>query len=222
MSTPPSIRVLLVDDHDVVRIGLRALLERAPGIEVVGEASDGEQALARCAELNPDVVVMDLAMGGVDGLSATRQLSRRTQPPRVLALTMHEEEDYLIPALEAGASGYLVKSAASVDLVEAIRAVARGATWVRPSAADVLARGWQRRSARGELRERFDSLSNRERDVFLLTAQGHPASRIGEMLFLSASTVETYRRRVNDKLQIAERADYVRVSLELGVLTREP
>jgi DNA-binding NarL/FixJ family response regulator len=216
------IRVLLVDDHDVVRIGLRALLERADGIEVAGDASNGEQALAQCASLNPDVVVMDLAMGTMDGLTAIRQLARRATPPRVLALTMHEEEDYLIPALEAGATGYLVKSSASTDLVDAIRTVARGATWVRPSAAQVLARGWQRRSALGEARERFDSLSNRERDVFLLTAQGHPASRIGEMLFLSASTVETYRRRVNEKLQITDRSDYVRVALELGVLTPDP
>lgn len=217
-----AIRVLLVDDHDVVRVGLRALLTAATDIEVVGEASDGQEALERCASLQPDVVVMDLAMGGVDGLSATRQLARRTNPPRVLALTMHEEEDYLIPALEAGATGYLVKSAASADLVEAIRTVARGATWVRPSAAQVLARGWKRRSAQGELRERYETLSNRERDVFLLTAQGHAAARIGEMLFLSASTVETYRRRVADKLQIGDRSDYVRVALELGVLTREP
>ncbi len=216
------IRVLLVDDHDVVRVGLRALLERVPGIEVVGEASNGDQALTRATELRPDVVVMDLSMGGTDGLTAIRQLARRSDPPRVLTLTMHEEEDYLIPALEAGANGYLVKSSASADLVEAIRAVARGATWVRPSAAGVLARGWQRRSAQGELRERFEALSGREREVFLLTAQGHAASRIGEMLFLSVSTVETYRRRVNDKLHITERSDYVRVALELGVLTPTP
>jgi DNA-binding NarL/FixJ family response regulator len=137
----------------------------------------------------------------------------------VLALTMHEEEDYLIPALEAGATGYLVKSAASANLLDAIRAVARGETWVRPSAAQVLARGWKRRGAQAGLRERYDTLSDRERDVFLYTAQGHSAARIGEMLFLSASTVETYRRRINDKLQISERSDYVRVALELDLLT---
>ncbi len=213
------IRVLLADDHDVVRIGLRALLASAPDIDVVGEAASGAEALALCATLAPDVVVMDLALGDTDGLTVTRQLVRRGNAPRVLALTMHEEEDYLIPALEAGATGYLVKAAASADLLGAIRAVAQGATWVRPAAAPVLARGWQRRSAQGQLRERYETLSDRERDVFRMTAQGHSAARIGEILFLSASTVETYRRRVNDKLQLSERSEYVRVALELGVLT---
>jgi len=217
-----SIRVVIADDHDVVRVGLRALLDGSDGIELVGEAADGEQALRLCTDLRPDVVVMDLSMRGTDGLDAIRKLARRTDPPKVLALTMHDEEDYLIPALEAGANGYIVKAAASSDLLEAIRAVARGQTWVRPSAAHVLARGWAKRSAQGELRSLYDSLSDRERDVFLLTAQGHPASRIGQMLHVSPKTVDTYRRRVNDKLQIDERSDYVRLALELGVLAQNP
>lgn len=216
------IRVVIADDHDVVRLGLRALLGAAADIELVGEARDGDEVLALCATARPDVVVMDLSMGRTDGLAATRQLVRRPDPPKVLALTMHEEEDYLIPALEAGASGYIVKAAASAELLEAIRAVAAGRTWVRPSAAGVLARGWVRRSAQSELRAAYESLSDREREVFLLTAQGHSATRIGEALHLSPKTVDTYRRRVNDKLQIAERSEYVRLALELGVLTAEP
>lgn len=212
------IRVVIADDHAVARLGLRALLSSAPDITVVGEAGDGREALRVCADVTPDVLVLDLSMAGMDGLSAMRELSRRPSPPRVLTLTMHEEEDYLIPALEAGASGYIMKSAASTTLLAAVRAVAAGETWVSPTAAPVLAAGWARRSAQGELRKKYDSLSTREREVFRLVALGHPSSRIGEILHISAKTVDTYRRRVQEKLGIAERPDYVRVALDLGVL----
>lgn len=220
MTSP--IRVLIADDHAVVRLGLRALLSAAPDIELVGEATDGESALRLCTEVRPQVAVLDLSMPGVDGLEATRRLVRRPEPPKVLILTMHDEEDYLIPALEAGASGYIVKEAASVDLLAAIRAVAGGQTWVRPSAAHVLARGWVRRNAQGELRQAYESLSDREREVFRLTALGHSANRIGEILHVSPKTVETYRRRVSDKIGISDRSDYVKLALELGVLSAEP
>ena len=216
------IRVLIADDHAVVRLGLRSLLAAAPDVEVVGEATNGRDALRLSAELGPDVVVMDLSMEGMDGLEATRRLARRSDAPRVLALTMHEEDDYLIPALEAGAGGYIVKAAASGELLDAIRTVAKGKTWVRPSAAHVLAQGWQRRTAQGELRVQFESLSDREQEVFRLTAQGHPASRIGEVLCVSPKTVDTYRRRVNAKLGINERSEYVRIALELGLLVADP
>jgi DNA-binding NarL/FixJ family response regulator len=216
------IRLVIADDHAVVRLGLRALVGSAPDIDLVGEAENGEQVLRMCTSVRPHVVVMDLSMSGIDGLEATRRLVRRPDPPKVLALTMHEEEDYLIPALEAGASGYIVKAAAGSELLEAVRAVARGQTWVRPSAAHVLARGWVRRSAQGDLRAGYDSLSDREREVFRLTAQGHPASRIGEVLHLSPKTVDTYRRRINEKLRIGDRSEYVRIALELGVLTVDP
>jgi DNA-binding NarL/FixJ family response regulator len=216
------IRVVIADDHLVVRLGLRALLDGAADVELVGEASDGAEALRLAADEHPDVLVMDLSMDGMDGLEATRHLVRRPDPPKVLALTMHEEADYLIPALEAGASGYIVKAAASSELLEAIRAVARGQTWVRPSAAPVLARGWVRRSAQSELRQLFETLSDREREVFRLTAQGYPASRIGESLHLSPKTIDTYRRRVNDKLGISDRTEYVRIALELDLLSTGP
>ena len=217
-----TIRVVLVDDHAVVRLGLRALLAASSEIEVVGEASDGQEALRLCSDTLPDVVIMDLTMSGMDGLEATRVLLRRPDPPRVLALTMHEEADYLIPALEAGASGYIVKAAASTDLLAAIRAVANGQTWVRPSAAPVLAEGWARRTAQGERRAEFEGLSEREREVFRLTAEGHPARRIGELLYVSPKTVESYRRRVNEKLGISDRSEYVRIALELGILGTKP
>ena len=213
------IRVVLADDHSVVRLGLRSLLGTAPDIDVVGEASDGEEAIALAERLDPDVVIMDLSMTGMDGASATREMVRRRPSSRVLVLTMHDEEEYLIPLLEAGASGYVVKSAASGELLEAIRTVAAGRTFVRPAAAKVLAEGWTRRSAQAETRARYDALSERERAVFLFLAQGYTPSQIGERLFISAKTVDTYRRRVNEKLGLTERAEYIRLALELGLLT---
>jgi DNA-binding NarL/FixJ family response regulator len=212
------VRVLLADDHSVVRLGLRALLGAAPDIEVVGEAADGDAAIALAASLRPDVVVMDLSMGGKDGVTATRELVAVQPDARVLVLTMHEEEEYLIPLLEAGAMGYVVKSAASSTLLTAVRTVAAGERFVRPEAARVLANGWARRSAGDESRRRYDSLSEREREVFELIARGYSTSQIGERLFISAKTADTYRRRVNDKLGVGERSDYVRLALELGLL----
>jgi DNA-binding NarL/FixJ family response regulator len=220
------IRVAIADDHAVFRLGLRTLLADAPDIQVVGEAPDGEQAVALCDRLRPDVMLMDLSMAGMDGAAATRAIASR--PPdadglvtRVLVLTMHDEEEYLIPLLEAGASGYMVKSAAGKDLLNAVRAVAAGEVFVRPAAARVLARGWTRRAAQGEARATYATLSDRERDVLLLFAQGHSLAGIGERLSISPKTVDTYRRRVSDKTGLTERADFVRFALELGLLSAD-
>ena len=212
------IRVILADDHGVVRLGLRTLLGAAPDVEVVGEASNGTEAIALVETLDPDVVVMDLSMDGMDGAAATRELKRRQARARVLVLTMHEEDDYLIPLLEAGAQGYVVKSAVSTELLEALRTVAAGRTYVRPAAARVLAEGWTRRTQSDEAQARYESLSERERAVFLFIAQGYATSQIGERLHISAKTVDTYRRRVTEKLHVTERADYVRLALKLGLL----
>lgn len=212
------IRVLIADDHAVVRMGMKALLSQAPGIEVVGEASDGATALRLCTDLRPAVVVMDLSMAGLDGLTAIRRLTQRADPPKILTLTMHDEADYLIPALEAGASGYVVKSAASEDLIDAIRAVAAGRMWVRPAAAPVLAAGVARRSTADTVQEKFATLSEREREVFELMAHGHSTTAIGARLHVSPKTVDTYRRRINEKLGLQNLTDYIRLALELGIL----
>lgn len=218
-ATPsPTITVILADDHDVVRLGLRALLGTTTGVQVVGEARTGQEAVALVEALRPDVVVMDISMSGMDGLAATRELSRRQVPTRVLALTMHEEDAYLVPLLEAGAMGYVVKSAASSLLLDAVRTVADGRRFVRPEAAQILADELVRRAARNETRQRFDALSERERIVFQLLAEGHGSTAIGERLHISAKTVDTYRRRINDKLNLSERADYVKLALALNLL----
>ncbi len=210
--------VVIADDHDVVRLGLRALLDTAEGVKVIGEARNGHEAIQLIEAVQPDVVVMDISMTGMDGLSATRELARRQVATRVLALTMHEEDTYLVPLLEAGAMGYVVKSAASSLLLDAVRTVASGRRFVRPEAAEVLAEAFARRAAVDEARQRFEALSERERAVFLLLARGHGSTMIGDHLHISAKTVDTYRRRINDKLHLNDRADYVKLALSLKLL----
>lgn len=215
------IRVMLVDDHAIVRAGLRAVLGAAPGLTVVGEADGGNAALAQLANNPADVVVMDLSMADGDGITATRAITRHGgSGARVLVLTMHSEESYLEPVLAAGAAGYLVKSAADRELVEAVRAVARGETWVRP-AARAFAQGTRRRGECASDRERFGRLTDREREVMQLIAEGYTAPQIGAQLSISPKTVDTYKQRVNDKLGLVTRADYVKMALRLGLLGAE-
>ena len=217
--TPDLIRVILADDHAVVRAGLKAVLGAARDIDVVGEAKDGKEAVALVERLKPDVVVMDLTMGEADGTTATKEIVAKGLPTRVLILTMHTEEDYLVPLLEAGASGYLVKSVADRELVDAVRAVARGDLYVRPSAARILAKGITKKDPAQAERERFEKLTTRERDVLRLVAEGYSAPEIGEKLFISPKTVDTYKQRVNEKLGLSHRADYVKLALKLGLIS---
>lgn len=212
------IRVVLVDDHDIVRTGLKAVLGTAKDIDVVAEARDGSEVPALVERYHPDVVIMDLTMGEVDGLTATRALAATESPPHILVLTMHAEDEYLIPLLEAGATGYLVKSAASRKLLDAVRAVARGEVYVLPTAARVLAQGLTRKDPAKTERGRYDKLTDRERDVLRLTAQGYSAPEIGNRLCISPKTVETYKQRINEKLGLTHRPDYVQFALRLGLL----
>jgi two-component system, NarL family, response regulator NreC len=215
------IRVVLADDHAIVRAGLKAVLGAAKDIDVVGEASNGREAIALAQRLNPDVIVMDLSMAEMDGIAATKELSASESAPRVLVLTMHAEEDYLVPLLEAGASGYLVKSTADRELVDAVRTVARGELFVRPSAARVLAKGLKKKDEHADERARYEKLTERERDVLRLIAAGYTAPEIGEKLFISPKTVDTYKQRINEKLGLAHRADYVKLALKLGLLSTD-
>lgn len=214
----PDITVVIADDHDVVRLGLRALLDTAEGVKVVGEARNGLEAIQLIDAIKPDVAVMDISMADMDGLTATRILTQRQTSTHVLALTMHEEDTHLVPLLEAGAMGYVVKSAASSLLLDAIRSVATGRRFVRPEAAGVLAEAFAKRTSVDADRQRFEALSDRERAVFLLLARGHGSTMIGERLHISAKTVDTYRRRINDKLDLNDRADYVKLALSLRML----
>jgi DNA-binding NarL/FixJ family response regulator len=216
--TDDVIRVVLADDHAIVRAGLKAVLGGARDVSVVGEASNGRDAIALAERFHADVVVMDLSMGEMDGIQATKALAAKGPTPRVLILTMHAEEEYLVPLLEAGAAGYLVKSAADRELVDAVRAVARGDLYVRPAAARVLAKGIKKRDEHSDERARFEKLTERERDVLRLIAEGYTAPEIGEKLNISPKTVDTYKQRINEKLGLAHRADYVKFALKLGLL----
>ncbi len=217
MSADP-IRVILADDHAVVRAGLRAVLGASPDIEVIGEASDGAEAVELAERLDPDVVIMDLTMDRMDGTAATREIIAKHLRARVLVLTMHSEEDYLLPVLEAGAAGYLMKNAADRELVDAVRTVARGDMFIRPSAARILAQGITKKDPLNAERARFERLTDREQNVLRLTAQGYSAPEIGERLFISPKTVDTYKQRIGDKLGLTHRAEYIAFALKLGLL----
>lgn len=212
------IRVVIVDDHAVVRSGLRAVLGGAVDIEVVGEAKDGREAVAVAERLKPDVVVMDLSMPEMDGREATRIILEKQIPTRILMLTMHAEEDYLMPALEAGVAGYLVKSAADRELVAAVRAVAHGDMYMGPSAGRVLAKSFTAKDPAKAERVRYEKLTDRERDVLRLVAEGYSAPEIGEKLFISPKTVDTYKQRIHEKMGFSHRAEYVKLALKLKLI----
>jgi DNA-binding NarL/FixJ family response regulator len=218
--TGDMIRVILADDHAVVRTGLKAVLSSAKDIEVIGEAKTGTEAVALVERFKPDIVVMDLSMPELDGVGATKQIVEKGLPTKVLVLTMHAEEDYLVPLMEAGAAGYLVKSAADRDLVDAVRAIAHGDVYVRPAAARILAKNLTKKDPEKVNRERFEKLTQREQDVLRLVAQGFSAPEIGERLYISPKTVDTYKQRIHEKLGLAHRSDYVQFALKLGLLAQ--
>ncbi|MFL5538733.1 MAG: response regulator [Longimicrobiaceae bacterium] len=214
---PEKIRILLADDHPVLRSGLEALLALEEGLEVVGQASTGEEAVEKARLLRPTVVVMDLSMPGIGGLEATRRVVELGLGTKVVVLTSQTEEDYLLPVLEAGAAGFVRKTSADADLVKAIRAVAREEVFLYPSATRLLLRTWQQArepQAAGPL----ERLSEREREVMALTAEGYSSAEVGKKLFLSPKTVDTYRARLMQKLGLSHRAELVRLALDTGVL----
>jgi DNA-binding NarL/FixJ family response regulator len=214
------IRVVLGDVLAVVRAGVKAVLGSAKDIQVIGEASNGRDAIATTERLDPDVLVMDLSMGEMDGISATKELVEKGTRTKILILTMHSEDAYLVKVLEAGASGYLVKSAADRELVDAVRSVAHGDLYMQPSATRALAKGIQRKSEHADDRERYNKLTERERDVLRYVAGGFSAPEIGEKLFISPKTVDTYKQRINEKLGLTHRSDYVDFALKLGLLDK--
>jgi two-component system response regulator NreC len=219
------IRLLVADDHPIVRAGLQTLLSAQQDMEVVGEAQDGDEAIERALALKPDVVVMDITMRGTNGIEATRKIVERLPQTKVLALTMHESEEYLRQMLAAGATGYVLKQAVDTELAVAIRAVYRGEVFVYPSVTRVLlgnlSRG-EEADAGGSESDAYQRLSQREREVFRLVALGHTNRQIADQLFLSVKTVETYRARVMEKLDLKSRSALVRYALRAGLLDEEP
>jgi len=215
-----NIQVLLVDDHAVLRGGLKALLNLEPDLDVAGEAATGEEAVQLASTLRPHVIVMDLAMPGIGGLEATRQILAADPAARVLILTSQAEEEYLLPVLEAGGSGYVHKTNADEDLITAIRTVARGEVFLYPKATKLLLRGFRTAEERGEASP-LEELSDREREVLALTAEGYSSTEIGKQLFLSPKTVDTYRARLMQKLGFHHRSELIRFALQTGLLRKE-
>jgi two-component system response regulator NreC len=224
------IRVLIADDHAVLRAGLRLLLDSQPDMVVVGEAETAEQALARDADLRPDVVLMDLALpirpGDPNtvpsGLEAIRRIMAERPEARVMALTMHDDEGYLRAVLEAGGAGYVLKHAADTELLSAIRAVWRGGTYLHPEHVQVLLEGAPPGPASQESAEdSYQRLSPREKQVLRLIALGHTNQQVADMLCLSVKTVETYKARLMAKLDLTGRAALVRYALQRGLLEEE-
>lgn len=214
------IRLLIVDDHPVVQAGLKTLLGIHSDMEVVGEAVDGEMAIKRALELEPDVVVMDIAMAGMNGVEATRKIKELLPETKVLVLTMHDNEEYLRMMLDVGATGYVLKKAANTELAVAIRAVHRGEIFVYPSFTRVLLgdRLQDNESVSHSDQGTGERLSERELQVLRLIAEGYTNRQIAEKLFLSVRTIETYRARLMEKLQVKSRVGLVRYAIRNQLL----
>jgi two-component system response regulator NreC len=215
MTAPRRIRILLADDHTVLRSGLRALLSAQADLEVAGEAADGAEALRLAHTITPDVVVMDIGMPGVSGIDATARIRRELPSTKVLILSMHDDQGYLRQALRAGASGYVLKKAADTELLAAIRAAARGEIFLDPS----LAKGLVEDVVLPKSQEpEIPALSEREREVLHLLARGHTNQQVADHLCIGVKSVETYKARLMDKLALKGRAELVRYALTHGLL----
>lgn len=211
-------RVLVADDHAIVREGVRMILAKERDIDVVGEAEDGRQALQMVESAKPDVVVMDISMPGMGGIEATQKVKERHPKVAVLALTMHEDESYVFQLLRAGASGYVLKRAAAQDLVQAVRAAAKGEAFLYPSVARKVVEDYLRRVEAGEGRERYDGLTEREKEILTLIAQGTSNQQIAEKLFISIKTVQTHRAHILEKLGLHDRTELVRYAIRKGLI----
>jgi two-component system response regulator NreC len=223
------ITVILVDDHDVVRTGLRSYLSTQTDINVIAEARNGEEALLRVQETHPDLVIMDITMPGMDGMETTRRLKAQNPECLVLALTVHEDKQYFMEMLSAGASGYITKQAAADDLVAAIRAVAAGNVYLQPALARWLLDDYQRLARQEQMQARpaanhepvvgLDALSQREREVLELVGQGWNNQQIGERLGLSPKTIARHRERIMHKLNMHSRTELVKFAIRTGLIS---
>jgi len=213
------ISVVLADDHAVVRAGLKALLSREPDIEVVGEASTGREAVELVRQLQPQVAVLDISMPEMDGLEAAKAIRNLGIPTQVVILTVHAQDEYLLEALQAGACGYVVKSASDTDLLEAVRLAARGEAFLYPSAVRRLLGEYLRGGKAPH--DPLEALTSRETEVLKLTAAGYTNQEIAQQLGISPKTVDTYRQRVMEKLGLHRRSELVQFALRRGLLKGE-
>jgi DNA-binding NarL/FixJ family response regulator len=213
------LRILVGDDHTLMRQGLRKILEAHEGWQVVAEAGDGRQAVKDALALEPDIAILDIGMPLLNGIEAARQITRRASDIGVVIVSMHGDEAYITQALQAGAKGYLLKDSADTDLIGAVEAVAAGKSFFSPAVAEVMRDDYIRHLSNKGIVDRFDSLSEREREVLQLIAEGHSNKEIAELLSVSPATIETHRAHILQKLDMHSTAELVRYAVRRGVIT---
>jgi two-component system, NarL family, response regulator NreC len=213
------IRILLADDHNVMRGGLRLLLERQPGFKVVGEASDGRQAVEQAEATKPDIIVLDIAMPNLSGIEAAQRISTLLPHTRIIILSMHCDESYVLRALKAGAKGYLLKDSAENDLIEAIRAVDEGKAFFSPEISNIMVEDYVREMKRRGAEDSYELLTPREREILQLLAEGKSNKHIATVLDLSLYTVETHRRNLQDKLNLHSFAELILYAVRKGIIS---
>ncbi len=211
------IKVLIVDDHAILRDGIKALLSLNDDFEIVGEASEGKEAIDKAGELEPDVIVMDIGMPSMDGLEATSRIKKKNSKVKVLVLTQHDNKEYILSAVKAGVSGYIPKKALGSDLVSAIRSVFRGDSFLYPSATSALIEGYLRQVED----EPYDRLTEREREVLKLIAEGYTSREIADMLFINLKTVLGHRTKLMEKLDIHNRSELIKYALRRGLINMD-
>ncbi|TAK33016.1 MAG: response regulator transcription factor [Chloroflexota bacterium] len=212
------IRVMLADDHTILRQGIRAILEAHADIQVIGEASDGRETVTKALALKPDVILMDIAMPSMTGLEATRQIKQQSPQTKILILTMHENEEYILQILQSGGSGYVLKRAAASELVHAIRAVYQGDFFLHPAITKALVSDYLKRVQSGQEVTSYDRLTDREREILKLIAEGNTNKEIAELLSLSIKTVEAHRVHIMEKLGLHSRVDLVKYAIRTGLI----
>jgi DNA-binding NarL/FixJ family response regulator len=215
----PDIRIVLADDHTVMRSGLRLLLERQPNLTVVGEAADGREAVDLAAEHKPDVVVMDIAMPHLNGVEAARQIVNQLPQTAVAILSMHSDESYVIRSLKAGARAYLLKDSAEADLIEAIRAISAGKSFFSPAVRKILKEDYMRQLDEMGAEDTYELLTNREREVLQLVAEGQSNKEVANLLNLSLYTVETHRTHILQKLNLHSVPELILYAVRKGIIS---
>src|SRR3954454_2952453 len=218
MAVPLVTRILIADDHAIVRRGLRTVLDREPDMEVVAEAQDGAEAVQLALGGDVHLALLDVSMPRMTGLQAAREITRRSDDVRVLILSMHDNERYFFEALEAGASGYVLKTAADRDVVDACRAAMRGEPFLYPGAVRALVRDYLERASRGETLASTEPLTPRELEIVKLIAEAHTNDEIAEMLFISKKTVERHRANILEKLGMSDRVELTRYAIRRGLV----
>jgi DNA-binding NarL/FixJ family response regulator len=213
------IRILLADDHNIMRRGLRLLLERQPGFEVVGEAADGRQAVERAEAMRPDVVVLDIAMPNLSGIDAAQQINASLPHAAIIILSMHSDEGYVLRALKAGARGYVLKDSAENDLIETIRAVSEGKAFFSPEISKILVEDYVREMKKRGAEDSYELLTAREREILHMLAEGKSNKDIATVLNLSLYTVETHRRNLQDKLNLHSIAELILYAVRKGIIS---